>query len=542
MTKKSKVGLIAGFVLLATGLLFFQNCSGTSFGVADSSLQPGEAIRPPVVQNPFESQSRLQSLFPEGTTSQTNQKVKALFVVDNSATMNASQTNLSNNIDVLLKELQKYDTEIQVVSTTYSSKDCTNGSTNITACGQAALFTHTPFSQNDIGDGWYRFSSFNTANVINTFSLNSSLTTDQVAQVRTNIVNKIKSLNTFGSDIESPFAVAVAQANSFFKTGDRGLIFIITDEDDTGSTYVLGETMFTSSESKTVIDRPVVPGIWYTNYGKEHISSEGQCFAYNEFNQYIGSNRIDLGTYEYASMGECTAAIAAMPNCSLRCQPHRDLWSSSAPLNGRTVEQACAEVTVYAWETRGPCVGGPITLNLDTSEVRNKQVGYALGVDEVTISTARSLGQNGLRDLYVSKFKNEVLTKLGSKYLISIMANVEGQSCALGSGKQTYDKFFGSIQSQFPATNFKISSICQNQSSSEGIAKVAADFNFIVNTKYKLNLLTNESVRSAKLISESGVTMDLIPGQDYKVENDQFVLLKSGVATFVRIDVEISKN
>ena len=229
MTKKSKVGLIAGFVLLATGLLFFQNCSGTSFGVADSSLQPGEAIRPPVVQNPFESQSRLQSLFPEGTTSQTNQKVKALFVVDNSATMNASQTNLSNNIDVLLKELQKYDTEIQVVSTTYSSKDCTNGSTNITACGQAALFTHTPFSQNDIGDGWYRFSSFNTANVINTFSLNSSLTTDQVAQVRTNIVNKIKSLNTFGSDIESPFAVAVAQANSCCKTGDLGLIFSSTD-------------------------------------------------------------------------------------------------------------------------------------------------------------------------------------------------------------------------------------------------------------------------------------------------------------------------
>lgn len=540
MNIKSKVGILLVLALATTAVFSFQNCSATSFGVVDSSILPGEQAKQPIIQNPFESKNRIQTFLPEGTTSQTNQKVKALLIVDNSATMNASQTNLSNNISVLLQELQKYDSEIQIVSTTYSSGDCNMGSTNIIACHQSALFYHTPYSQTDAGDGWWRTSSFNTANSINTFFTNSAQTAEQKAQVKTAIENKIKSFGTVGTDFEAPFAVAVAQASSFFKDGDRGLIFILTDENDAGSAHNLGLPIFKSIESKSVTIRPEVPGFYYTKYGKQYYYQHGVCSIYNEFNQYVGSTRIELGQGgSFNTASECEADIPNRTGCSLTCTPYSTPWPSYGALEGRTLAQACSEVTLYPGETMGSCVAGTVTLNQDTYESRNRVEQYLLNIEETKIIEAKSLGSTGIRDLYISKFKTDILSKLSGRYLISVMANVENQSCQMGTG-QSKDEFFKSIQSQFPAANFKIDSICKNEASSEGIAKVAADFNYIANTKYNLNLLENEFVVSAKLVLSATETIELAKDTDYRVEQGQFIILKSGVSNFVRIDVHIS--
>ncbi len=537
-----KVWIVLSFALLSALSFLFQNCSKTSFSEASSSDDQGVFQEPEV---------RLKTIYPETTTSQTNQKVKVLIVVDNSATMQNSQQNLAANLNALTNEISQFEADVQVVSTTYSTEDCIHVSaTNRPACRSSSLYTYNFYNSSPnitdptTGQVYIGFGTSQSLsqNVIETFSFQKNQSLEQRNAVKMQISDKIRTLGTTGTDYESPFAVAVSQANRFFNENDRGLIFIITDENDAYSIESLSRPLSRYFESANISS--TVPGYVYTVRNTPGFSSSGSCNTVNEIGQVTGTSFIGLGQNFFTTSADCEQhALNSRPLCSLTCQSYTGFNSGSGPLGESTLTQVCNELTsrLLPGQTLTQCQASSY---IQTSSIQGQNYeNYLFGVTRDQLDSAWQIS-NGKRNLFVDRFKERVLSRLKEKYLISIATNKPGSAgCTMSTG-QTVDSFFTSIKSSFPERNFSIQSICDTAGvSSEGIAKVAADFVSIISTKYLVGLTQGERITEARLkLRSSGQFQVIEPDVDYEVRNGEFILLNSSLQDFSEIELRIRKQ
>ena len=528
-------------------LFLFQNCSKMSFSASNSSVSPGSSItsvpsQPAQPGAPIITE-RTKILLPESTTQQNNQKVKVLLVVDNSATMTNSQENLSRNISTLLNELSKFDSEIQVVSTTYSTDDCPNNA----KCRANALHQVEGSTRFDIFtdvNGVSRYGSISTTNTypkpVTTFKINSTYTEAQKNLITSEISNKIKSLGVRGSDQERPFANTVLQSLSFFKKDDRALIFIITDEDDVApfSPFVNYSSRYIESAT---VNTPY-EGVSYYVSRAPGFTAFGSCRYYNEIGELVSSQYVPQGQNTQNTLAECNAFVTSQTNCSLSCTAFNDGYSGVGGLDGNSVQFVCDAIRsrLFPGESLSSCVAS--TNYTNTSINGRYSIGYHLGNTQQEIEAVQNSPTN-LENLIISKFKSQVLNQLNEKYLISVATNTGVSGCGQAIG-QTKDVFFKGIKKHFPSQNFVISSICDTAgTSASGIAKVAADFVNIVSTQYLIGLTDSEKIISAKIkLPTSANLITLNSGVDYKIVNGQFVLLNPAYYNFERIELLIDKK
>lgn len=509
---------------LTLSLIFFQNCSSRhAFTVVEPSVQATPEPIAPVVVGP-----RTKVILPEvSSTTQINHKVKVLLVVDNSATMGASQTNLSNQISVLLEKLSSFDSEIQVVSSSYQADD---GRSDLQ---ENILFTTINTSTPKYIQG-YLGTSDKTELVENTmpvFQLKPGQSTAERQASILAISNRIKALGVLGSSSEAPFAVAALQGAKFFNAGDRGLIFIITDEDDKHSIDKLSQPIFSVRESANTGE---MEEHTYTTIRNEVTISTTSVNGQGDCNVPIyGQDGIITGYQnEYVSMSFFNMqSCESYTRCSLSC-------STSTTTSTTSGFGPCSSVYVFPGSTLDSCSESSSTTTYQTERTvsgDNQEI-FPFGLTKQQISNF----QGGAQALFLNEFKSKVLSKFNEKYHISVFANLANQTCATSSG-QSRDTFFTSLKGSFPEPNFSLTSICGNNTSyAEKLDKIATDFLNIMNTKYLVGLASNEKIKSARIKLVNANTMSsIVEGQDYKVERGELILLKPNLFDFERIELEI---
>ncbi len=523
--KKKKWYLVVVGIILISVLIFFQNCAKVIFEPIVSS-DFGSNGGPIPSQN-----SRLKVIFPEpGELQQIDYKVKALLVVDNSATMENSQKNLSDQVAVLLDRLSQYDSEIQIVSTSYQADD---GRTDIEENFlYTTLNSNTPISLE--GYAGTSVKAELTANTVSTYKLDPTQTVAQKKAAILEIANKIRSLGTQGSSSEAPFAVAAMQGLKFFNDGDRGFIFIITDEDDTNSLSKLSIPLLKVSEYAPTGEYENINSKTYTaTITEQQFIASGECTT-----PVYGADHVSIIRYEIVNIsmpfptGESCGSFARSSNCQLSCSPNNRTYeiggagscSTNVYLPPGTTLNSCSE-TVTTVPIEKIVVGADITI-------------LPFGLKQENLNSIGSASSRSA--LFVNEFKTKVLSKLNEKYLISIVTNVEGQSCDLNPG-QSKDTFFSSIKTYFPEQNFSIDTICSTSAQlGERLKKIASNFFSIINSKYLVGLTSGESVKSARIkLNGASEFVQLFNGTDFKIENNQLIFLKEKLNNFEQIELQI---
>lgn len=223
MTREQKLGIIGVVIAVAFSISpVFQNCAKVNYGTKE-----GDATGLGLA-------SRKVTL--DTGTEKASAPVKILFVVDDSYTMSQSQQHLSNSIDSLLNPLKGRNVNIRVVSTSgvpnnaidYSSdlKYFNELQQEITAAQVSGLPTY--FIEK-------RFDNINGRNAeFKILPTDSDLT---FSTTRANLKNTLLNMGTNGSDQEEGLCAISRQlfdtsSSAFFKAGDKGIVILISDEND----------------------------------------------------------------------------------------------------------------------------------------------------------------------------------------------------------------------------------------------------------------------------------------------------------------------
>lgn len=257
MTRERKFGIIG---LTAVALLFgttvFQNCSKVNYDNSSNGLVGGLGT----------PSSRIVTIDPSFNQQKANLKV--LFVVDDSYTMTQSQTHLSNAIDSLLTPFAGHNVDFKIVSTSgvpSNEVDYTittqylDENRNVVSSAQLSSLSSYLVQKSVVNN------TNSTTRRHANLRLFRSSTAAQFDQVKNNIKNAILAVGTNGSDVEEGLCATARQlfdtsANRFFKAGDKAIVIILSDENDS-SQYSKCVTRYI----QRVSSQPVV----YYNYGQQ---------------------------------------------------------------------------------------------------------------------------------------------------------------------------------------------------------------------------------------------------------------------------------
>lgn len=462
--------------------------------------------------------SRTQVISPHKNQDATNGNIKVLLVVDNSPTMQNSQNNLSKNLNVLLGQLQNYSASIKIVSSTMYDNSCnsedsvTKPALNLT-CSIASLgslvVTHDALIDSP-------------QNLIYAFDKN--MTAIQKENVLNSIRMRIADLGTSGTDNEAPLGAFVSQLDSgisnFFATGDKALVYILTDEDDSFSISALQKPRISHREGWTTRE----PGLKYYYSGFQ--TGPASCDSYDEVGIYKG--RYSRPSVAFGSLSSCTQFLAdnSRGNCSWAptCTAGEVLYDLSYPLDGKSISVRCAEVsnTVKSYHAVTRCI--PNDFSAWQPSASTSYETYILGWTR--------------KEAILKTVKNKLTELFGSKYLISISTNLPFQSCRLKTG-QTYDRFFSTtFAAEIPAANLLITSICDADNSGQAVKKIAEEFENIINNDYLVSLAPYESIAEVHAIVGGGRIV-LKESIDYKIESNTFKILGTHLQNFERIEIQI---
>ena len=354
---------------------------------------------------------------------------------------------------------------------------------------------------------------------------------------------KINDFGTKGSDNESPFAAILVNTIDFdyFKSNDKALIFVVSDEDDSGSITKLLSSK--SYDMRRTLTTTKSQGIAIRTSG---FAYSGYCNGSGENNSGGGPR---IGGIVSQTLAGCQEFLANKNNqgCSYSCGFRTDDQPSNGegfPLNGRTFAEACASysTSLPASQKFESCISRQASTIAISNEVINQSL--HLGLDETAHAAVSLMPDDQKKNFFVRKLKERLSARVGEKYLIQVATNIANQSCGLNGEFQSNDRFFQSIANQFPIQNFKVTSICsQDGTSAESIRKLASDFISVVNSEYALGLLPTERVVSVKLKLKNNLEpVDLKQDVQYKIRNGQFVLLDPNLIQFDKIDIEIKSN
>lgn len=239
MTREQKLGTL-GFVLAVALSVspIFQNCAKVNYGTKSNEDPTGLALA-----------TRKVSI--DTSTEKANAPVKILFVVDDSYTMSQSQQLLSNSIDSLLNPLKGLNVTIKVVSTSGVPNNAIDYSSDVKYFNE--LQQEITNSQTANLANFYIEKRFDNTNSRHPeFKILPSDSDLNYSNTRAALKNTILNIGTNGSDQEEGLCAIARQlfdttSSAFFKAGDKGLVILISDENDASvfdnCTYKIREKM-----------------------------------------------------------------------------------------------------------------------------------------------------------------------------------------------------------------------------------------------------------------------------------------------------------
>ena len=482
---------------------------------------------------------RTVEIFPSYSDIETQGKIKALLVIDNSATMYNSQQNLGRNIQALLSEIKKYDAEVKVITTTTHDPSCTLQNPNC-ASRPNLLYSRTVTSKMVDGfSGTSTSESYSENSEANVFRIDKNWTDNQKQITLNQIQSYIQNIGTSGSDQEAPMAALAYQlhSNSFFKKGDRALIYVLTDEDDSSSTSKITTPMGLYNE--VGIENKSEPGflVMYSGFR----SNAATCQTKNEIGQTIGT--YFLSSSVHISSQACDDFVKSQKaNCSFALPACSAAVDSLGPiaLNGRPQEQACAEAKAEFSIYKPTHCTYNITKLTSISHVAVNKKSYIFGWDENLVNSMNSYPQS-MRDIIIPEIKKRLSSLFGSKFLIAVSTNTKNQSCSLNTG-QSFDRFFSQITPEFSSLNYNISSICDFTSSANTtLRQIASNFERVVTDEYLLTQASSERLIFIKA-HINGQVLTLTNEVDYSLRNSSLVLLKPELKKFTKLEILFQKN
>lgn len=257
MTREKKYGFIGStIVVLFLGTTIFQNCAKVHYDESLNGTLGGLGT----------PSARKVTIDPSFNQQKANLKV--LFVVDDSYTMSQSQSYLANAIDSLLSPLGGHNVEFKIVSTSgvpsnevdyaISTKYMTENRLEVPSSQLTSLSSYLVEKSvvNNTNSTTRRHSNL---------KLYRSSTQAQIDAVKANIKSAILAVGVNGSDTEEGLCATARQlfdssANRFFKAGDKAVIIILTDENDSSA--------FSKCVTRYVQRVSAAPVVYY-NYGQQ---------------------------------------------------------------------------------------------------------------------------------------------------------------------------------------------------------------------------------------------------------------------------------
>lgn len=526
--------VLALSILILFFSLQYQNCSKVQFAETSlSSLGTGSVV----------VGERIQTITPSYSQSSSANKIKVLLVVDNSPTMTNSQTNLANKMNSLLSEIQNYDAEVKIITSTFFDSNCNGYASGCTSVPALKYSSSAGTSSNSSGQQQIsRVTSLVDSEVNPVFKISKNMTGTQKAQVVSQISAAVTGVGQKGSDSEAPFASLATQLDSqisnFFSAGDRALFLVITDEDDSYSISNLQKSSYIYTNS--INENKSEPGIQAGYSGFR--PGGGFCVQRNELGQIVSSYTVTAPMF--TSLSDCQSFVSSSNtggNCSYGACGSSNDYLSIQSLNGKDLNTRCNELKsdYKAIYNISSCTAATYNY-VDTTDISKSERGI-LDLTSAQLSDAQSKGVSASAFL-TSVVKSKMDSLFNGKYLISVFANLKGQGCSLSTG-QSYDTFFSSLSSTFGSANFMINSICDanNSTSAAAIEKVATEFSKILNDNYLVSLAGAEYIHSAKIYFGSNTAI-LKEGIDFKIENNSLKILNSNYSTFDKIELIIKSH
>jgi len=223
------------WILLATAIaaLGFQNCAPAQFSQDASSELSVSADAPasPTANLPANTSSSVVGKTWNIDVTGEGEPIKVITVIDNSATMSQSQTELANATNSLVQGLSKIDSEVLLTTTSPVigiSEECYSLSdVKLASCGTNDLPNdYNLRKEYTVGQPAYSPILFRRSSPL------SELNQKSLA-----LKQAISNIGTQGSDTESGLAVLMhilvkKMGKPLVKVGDKAAIVIVTDEDD----------------------------------------------------------------------------------------------------------------------------------------------------------------------------------------------------------------------------------------------------------------------------------------------------------------------
>lgn len=363
------------------------------------------------------------------------------------------------------------------------------------------------------------------------------MTAAQRETVFNSIRSRVTDLGTRGADSESQMAAFAVHLDTslsnFFKKGDKALIYILTDEEDSYSISSLQQARSVYSESATWYTYS--PGLQY--YYSAFVTSSATCMLYDEAGNYKGMDF--RSPMAFTTLSACNEFLAN--NSNTNCN-----WGSSCSasevhnnftytLDNKPIATRCAEVTneVRGYHTVTRCMSAEASTYHAISG--NSYGSYLFGLTKESFAT-------NSKDVIMKTVKNKLQELFGSKYLIDVSTNITGQSCALQT-RQSYDTFFSKgLAAEIPASNLLVTSICDANTSDQAVKRIASEFDSIMNNDYLVSLAPYEAIAEVRaIVNERSLILN--DGVDYKIVSNTFKILSNSLQGFERIEIQIiSKN
>lgn len=542
MTREQKLGIL-GFVLAVAFSVspIFQNCAKVNYGTKSNEDPTGLALAS-------------RKIMIDTTTEKASAPVKILFIVDDSYTMSQSQQLLSNSIDSLLNPLKGRNVTIKVVSTSgvpnnaidYSSdvKYFNELQQEITASQTAGLANFY------IEKRYYNINGRHSEYKIlpNDSDLNFSNT-------RAALKNTLLNMGTNGSDQEEGLCAIARQlfdtsSTAFFKAGDKGLVILISDENDASvfdrCTYKVREKM--SSQDVALY-----------NYNQQQVRLKLEVRNTQDgLEQWL--------PVEWGVSLSGQTAISVNANCSTEHKNYGVNKITALGYQVRNVSSCVYEVVAAAFNGKdlGDDASNPAT-NLCTQSLMFNNVSYSdlyqmvnstgysvqAGSCQRTIqpgNTAKTLEENAfvtLADSTATTAKslplaiyNRASTLFGqNSFFLSAIVHKNPESCSLSSG-QSYGTKYEELSRSFPDQSV-VTSICDSNYG-PALGQLSSYVIDVVTKSYQADISSEEKI-IAVVVLRGSESIRLGTG-DYEAAGGTITFLNFQLQVGDKIEAYISQK
>ena len=354
------------------------------------------------------------------------------------------------------------------------------------------------------------------------------------------ISSYVMALGTQGAENEAPLAMlqyALDSDTKFFNKGDTALVYIITDEnDDASASYLLTQKYKYSKYTNGTLVATTVQGYklgYYFHtvhiYERVPIYSDGQITGYGE-TEHPG---LSFYTRDDCVLQASKYVAPFRGSCESGMLPP----IGTNDLNGQDPVQFCNRQIAFLKNLLIECTA-PVShtnYNLVGGALVSSSATYFLDVIEGLVNPLNPAS----RAIYQHKLiKSKMDEYFGSKYLISVQANIEGQNCTPGPN-QTMDKTISAFGRNFTSSNFYMTSICDTRAiNGDALKDISVKFKNILTTKYMVALSVNEQIVGVTMY-QGAQRIELVLGADYSITGANFQILKPALETFDKIEVRI---